>query len=78
MALDGVVTAPEFVREDRTRRRFKVARRAFTDPAVLEAERREIFDHCWIYLGHEWEIRDANDYLTRSAAGWDLIFNRDR
>ncbi len=78
MALDGAVTAPELVREDRTRHRFKVARRAFTDPAVLEAERREIFDHCWIYLGHESEIPNANDYLTRSVAGRDLIFNRDR
>jgi p-cumate 2,3-dioxygenase subunit alpha len=67
-----------WVREDRDRHRFKVARRAFTDEAVLEAERRVVFEHCWIYLGHESEIPNPNDFVTRSVAGRELIFNRDR
>ena len=32
---------------------FRVNRRAFTDPYVLELERERIFDQCWVYAGHE-------------------------
>ena len=67
-----------WVREDRDNHRFKVARRAFIDKDVLELERRAIFDCCWIYVGHESEIPNANDFLTRSVAGRDIVFNRDR
>ncbi len=31
---------------------FKVSRQAFVDPAILEVERAQIFDKCWLYLGH--------------------------
>ncbi|MGD0866516.1 MAG: Rieske 2Fe-2S domain-containing protein, partial [Rhizomicrobium sp.] len=67
-----------WVREDRDNHRFKVARQAFTDKEVLALERRAIFDRCWIYVGHDSEIPNANDFLTRSVAGRDIVFNRDR
>jgi len=57
---------------------FKVARKAFVDPAVLEQERANIFDRCWIYLGHESEIPDKGSFVSRAVAGRNLIFNRDR
>jgi p-cumate 2,3-dioxygenase alpha subunit len=66
------------VEEDRDRHLFRVARRAFTEDRVLEAERRGIFDRCWLYLGHGSEIAQNGDYLARSVGGRDLIFNRDR
>jgi len=66
------------VMEDRERFLFRVARKAFTDEQVLEAERREIFDKCWLYLGHGSEIAQNCDFLTRSVGGRDLVFNRDR
>ena len=66
------------VMEDRERFLFRVARKAFTDEQVLEAERREIFDKCWLYLGHGSEIAQNCDFLTRSVAGRELVFNRDR
>jgi p-cumate 2,3-dioxygenase alpha subunit len=56
---------------------FRVARRAFTDPKVFEAERSQIFDRCWIYLGHSSEIPKKGSFVTRSVAGRNLIFNRD-
>ncbi len=67
-----------FVMEDPERFLFRVARRAFTEDAVLEAERREIFDTCWLYLGHGSEIARNGDFLTRSVGGRELVFNRDR
>lgn len=66
------------VREDREGFLFQVSRRAFTEEAVLEAERRQIFDTCWLYLGHGSEIAQNGDYLTRSVGGRELVFNRDR
>lgn len=56
---------------------FKVPRAAFVEPEIYEAERRRIFDKCWLYLGHESEIPNNGDYLTRSVGGRNLIFNRD-
>ncbi len=64
--------------EDRERHLFRVARQAFTDEAVLEAERRRVFDRCWLYIGHGSEIAGNCDFLTRSVGGRELIFNRDR
>ena len=81
--LERPTTAPPAARtglvmEDRERFLFRVARKAFTDEQVLEAERREIFDKCWLYLGHGSEIAQNCDFLTRSVGGRELVFNRDR
>lgn len=70
--------AESIVLEDKERGEFKVSRRAFTDNNILELERRLIFDHCWLYLGHESEVPSSGSYVTRSVAGRNLIFNRDR
>jgi p-cumate 2,3-dioxygenase subunit alpha len=72
------LTHADMVVEDRQRHLFRVARRAFTDEEVLEQERRQIFDRCWLYLGHSSEIRDNCDFVTRAVGGRELIFNRDR
>src|SRR6266853_1686184 len=72
------LTYPDMVVEDRQRHLFRVARRAFTDEEVLEQERRQIFDRCWLYLGHSSEIRNTCDFITRAVGGRELIFNRDR
>ena len=68
----------EAVVENRSLGAFKVNRRVFTDEAVLAAERRIIFDHCWLYLGHASEVPDPSSFVTRSVGGRPLIFNRGR
>lgn len=57
---------------------FKVARKSFVDQAVLEEERRRIFDRSWLYLGHASEIAASGNFISRAIAGRNLIFNRDR
>ena len=37
--------------DDRERGVFRVNRRVFTDLEILEQERREVFDHSWLYAG---------------------------
>jgi len=62
---------------DPQRKLFKVPRSAFTSQAVFEAERDAIFSRCWLYLGHESEIRKPGAFVTRTVAGRNIIFNRD-
>ncbi|MEQ1807947.1 MAG: aromatic ring-hydroxylating dioxygenase subunit alpha, partial [Burkholderiaceae bacterium] len=62
---------------DRERSLFKVPRQSFVDMAVFDAEREAIFNRCWLYLGHVSEVAKPGQFVTRSVAGRNLIFNRD-
>ncbi|GGS20536.1 aromatic-ring-hydroxylating dioxygenase subunit alpha [Streptomyces humidus] len=57
--------------------RFRVNRKVMTDPAVFASEREQIFNHSWLYVGHETELAKPNDYVTRTVAGRPLILARD-
>ncbi|WP_398474573.1 SRPBCC family protein [Tardiphaga sp.] len=62
---------------DEAQKIFKVSRQAFTDPTILEAERSNIFDKCWLYLGHSSELDKPGDFVTRSVGGRNILFARD-
>lgn len=66
-----------FIRVDRAAATFKVSRRAFVDPAVLQAEQERIFDRAWLYLGHASELARPGDFVTRVVARRSLLFTRD-
>jgi p-cumate 2,3-dioxygenase alpha subunit len=57
---------------------FRVPRRAYVDQVLFERERDRVFDKSWLYLGHVSELAKPGDYVTRSVAGRNLIFCRDR
>ena len=56
---------------------FRVARQSFIDPGVFAAERAQIFDKCWLYVGHASELPRPGSFVTRPVGGRNLIFNRD-
>jgi len=56
---------------------FRVNRATLVDPEILELERRRVFDACWIYVGHESELRSPGDFRTRAVCGRPVIFCRD-
>ncbi|MSQ70447.1 MAG: aromatic ring-hydroxylating dioxygenase subunit alpha [Betaproteobacteria bacterium] len=56
---------------------FQVHRSTLVDPDILALEQRRIFDRCWIYVGHESELRAAGDFRTRNICGRPVIFCRD-
>jgi p-cumate 2,3-dioxygenase subunit alpha len=66
-----------FVVDDREKGRFRVHRRAMTDPDVLALERERIFDRCWLYVGHDSELAAPHDFRARSVGGRPLIFTRN-
>ena len=43
---------------------FRVNRAAFTDAGTFDREMSEIFDRCWLYIGHESQVPDHGDYIA--------------
>jgi p-cumate 2,3-dioxygenase alpha subunit len=64
--------------DDRERGIFKVRRDVFVDEAVLEIERRAIFDRCWLYIAHTSELPGPSTFVTRKVGGRELLLTRDR
>ena len=62
---------------DQERQRFKVSRRSFMDPQILQQEYRTIFEKCWLYIGHASELEKPGDFVTRVIAKRSLLFTRD-
>src|SRR3972149_3861622 len=71
------MTTMRYILDDPARQTFRVNRRALVEEEVLEAERRRIFDTCWIYVGHESEVTAPGDFRTRVICGRPVIFCRD-
>ncbi len=70
-ALDGLID------ENLDAPHFRVSRRAFTSQEVFDAELDRFWRRAWLYLGHESEVAEPGDFVTRTVAGRPLIFVRD-
>jgi p-cumate 2,3-dioxygenase alpha subunit len=70
-------TEQKIVNSDEGQRSFTVARRAYASPAIHKAEIANIFDKCWLYVGHASELKKAGDFVTRAVGGRKLLFTRD-
>ena len=62
---------------DQEAKRFEVHRSTLIEPEIFALERRRIFERCWIYVGHESEVRSPGDFKTRAVCGRPVIFCRD-
>ena len=56
---------------------FRARRDMFTDPELFELEMKYIFEGNWIYLAHEGQLPNANDYLTTWIGRQPVILSRD-
>jgi phenylpropionate dioxygenase-like ring-hydroxylating dioxygenase large terminal subunit len=50
----------------------------YTDPAIFQAELEKIWFRTWVYVGHESEVPNANDYVMKSIGPEPIIMTRDR
>lgn len=73
----GVSNSKSLVTENQEKGLFQVARKAFTEIDVFDAEYETVFNKCWLYLGHESEVSKNGDFVRRVVAKRNLIFNRD-
>jgi phenylpropionate dioxygenase-like ring-hydroxylating dioxygenase large terminal subunit len=51
--------------------------RLFTDPAIFAEELERIWYRGWVYIGHESEIPEPGDYVTRTIGLQPVIMSRD-
>jgi PAH dioxygenase large subunit len=54
-----------------------ISRRIFTDAGIFEQEKEQIFGRAWFFLGHESEIPEPGDLLSRPLGMDPAIFLRD-
>lgn len=50
----------------------------YTDPAIFQEELRKIWFTVWVYVGHESEVPNANDFVMKSIGPEPIIMTRDK
>jgi len=68
----------DLIIDDRERGIFRVHRSTMTSRDLFRREQARIFNRCWIYLGHESEVKNPGDYRRRTVAGRPLFFIRGK
>jgi benzoate/toluate 1,2-dioxygenase subunit alpha len=77
--LDSVQTTVDTaLQDDAAKGVFRVAREIFTDPSLFELEMKHIFEGNWIYLAHESQIPNTNDYFTTWMGRQPIFIARNR
>ena len=72
----GRTGAPVLFHDHAERGIFRFSPRVYCDPELFEREQRRIFDLEWLYAGHESEVPQPGDFLTRRVGGRPLIIVR--
>lgn len=70
--LDGIV------QDDPENGIFRARRDMFTDEELFELEMKHIFEGNWIYLAHESQIPNPNDYYTTFMGRVPIVITRDK
>ena len=70
--LDGMLV------EDKEQHIYQLNRAAFTDPELFELEVKHLFEGNWIYLAHESQIPDNNDYFTTYIGRQPIVITRNK
>ena len=66
--------ARSLVNEDGT----LVSRRAFGDGSVYEREQKTVFRNCWLFLGHESQVRETGEFFSAYMGELPVIVARAR
>ena len=57
---------------------FRCRRDIFTNPDLFELEMKHIFENNWVYLAHESQIPNNNDYYTTWIGRQPIVITRDK
>jgi len=52
--------------------------RLYGDPDAYDRERKDVFGHAWLFLGHEAEVPEAGDWIAAEIAGHRLFMVRGK
>jgi benzoate/toluate 1,2-dioxygenase alpha subunit len=54
----------------------RVHRSVYEDPAIFELEMARIFHRAWVYVGHDSEVPEPGDYVTRRIGRKPVVMSR--
>ena len=74
----GSVNLDGLLIEDEASGDYRLNRRAFTDEKLFELEMKYIFEGNWIFLAHESQIPNNNDYYTTTMGRQPVFIARNR
>lgn len=55
----------------------RIHRNVYTDEAIFRREMKNIFGSAWVFVGHESEIPEPLNFVTRQFGGRPIILTRD-
>lgn len=64
--------------EDPAKQVYRIDRAAFTNQELFELEMKYIFEGNWIFMAHESQIPNPNDYYTLYVGRQPVIITRDK
>ena len=64
--------------DDPVKHIYRLDRSAFTDEQLFELEMKYIFEGNWVYLAHESQIPNVNDYLTVYIGRQPVVITRSK
>ncbi len=64
--------------DDHDKGLHRVKRSVFNDPELFDLEMKHIFEGNWIYLAHESQIPNNNDYFTTTIGRQPVMITRNR
>ncbi|MEI5997085.1 Rieske 2Fe-2S domain-containing protein [Paraburkholderia bengalensis] len=66
------------VQDDKENGVFRCRRDIFTNADLYELEMKHIFESNWVYLAHESQVPNNNDYYTTSIGRQPVVVTRDK
>ncbi|CAE6759581.1 UNVERIFIED_ORG: benzoate/toluate 1,2-dioxygenase alpha subunit [Paraburkholderia sediminicola] len=66
------------VQDDKQNGVFRCRRDIFTNADLFELEMKHIFESNWVYLAHESQVADNNDYYTTWIGRQPIVITRDK
>ncbi|OXH85318.1 benzoate 1,2-dioxygenase large subunit, partial [Burkholderia multivorans] len=75
-ALDQLLSSA--VQDDKAAGLYRCRRDIFTNDALFELEMKHIFERNWVYLAHESQISNNNDYYTTWIGRQPIVITRDK
>ena len=74
--MEAIDVIRDLVTDEVRHGRFSVSRRIFTDEEVFEREITQIFEGGWVYLAHESQLPNTNDFLTTTIGRKSILLTR--
>lgn len=74
----GIDYLNAMLEDDREKGVYRCKREMFTDPRLFDLEMQHIFEGNWIYLAHESQIPNKNDFLTTTMGRQPIFIARNK